>query len=69
MAVEELRKMKRGDLQKLLTEKREEFRELRFRIASRSEKNTRKAGLLKREIAQILTLMREKELEGSDAIH
>ncbi len=47
------------DLQKLLAEKREELRELRFKIASNQLKQTHKPHLVKEDIARIQTRLNE----------
>ncbi len=53
------------DLQKLLAEKREELRELRFKVAANQLKQVHKIRVVRTEIAQILTLL--SELKNKEA--
>ncbi|MBU0569633.1 50S ribosomal protein L29 [Patescibacteria group bacterium] len=54
-------------LEKLAGEKKLEFIKIKLAMKVGKEKNSRKAKNLRREIAQILTIIREKELvEQSD---
>lgn len=50
------------DLKKLAEEKKLELAKTEVKIRSGEEKNVKKAGGLRREIAQILTIIQEKEL-------
>jgi ribosomal protein L29 len=50
------------ELNKLLKEKRVEFAKSRLDLKASREKNLKKARNLRRGIAQILTIIREKEL-------
>ena len=57
-----LRVKKTEDLRKMATAKREELYKLLSKVSGQGEKNIKKGRMLKREVAQILTLMKEKEL-------
>jgi len=59
MKAEELRKKSKLQLQKLLKEKRERLRQLRFDLASKKLKNYREIRQIKKDIARILTVLRE----------
>lgn len=50
------------DLKKLAEEKKLELAKIEVKIHSSEEKNVKKASNLRREIAQILTMIQEKEL-------
>lgn len=53
--MKEIKKSTAEDLAKLLTEKREAVRASRFDIAGSAKKNVKASGLLRKEIARILT--------------
>jgi len=56
MKIKELREKNDGELKKLLEEKKEAVRKLRFDIASRQVKNHREMRNAKKDIAKILTI-------------
>jgi large subunit ribosomal protein L29 len=58
MKAEELRKKSKSDLEKILKEKKERLRNLRFGLVSGKIKNTREIRETKKDIARILTLLR-----------
>lgn len=60
MKILELRKKSEEDLKKLLGELRENARNLRFKIASREIKNHQLLRQARKDIARILTVLREK---------
>lgn len=69
MKFKELKEKKVKDLHELLKEKREQFRSLRFSISSDQEKHVRKIRLVKKQIAQILTLLNSKnKIEDKDSV-
>lgn len=53
---------KKLELESLLWEKRKEYRLTFARIKAGKEKNLKKASNIRREIAQILTSIREKQI-------
>lgn len=61
MKIYDLRKKSDEDLVKLLAEMREESRNLRFKIASREIKNNQVLGRVRKDIARILTLQKERK--------
>lgn len=65
MEYKTLAKKSATDLQKLLAEKREELRELRFKVAANQLKQVHKVRNVRTEIAQILT--RLSELKNQEA--
>jgi len=61
MKIKELREKNIEELKKLLAEKREQVRKLRFDIATKQIKNNRDLRNDKRDIARILTLIKESK--------
>ncbi|GAB6888581.1 50S ribosomal protein L29 [Desulfothermus okinawensis JCM 13304] len=66
MDAAKLREMEISELQKKLAEFREELFKLRFQHSIGQLKNTARIPSVKRTIARILTIMREKQLELKD---
>ncbi|MBU1119030.1 50S ribosomal protein L29 [Patescibacteria group bacterium] len=62
MKLKEIRAKSVSDLQKLLAEKRETLRDIRFKVSQNQHKNYNELGVLKSDIAQILTVMKEMKL-------
>jgi large subunit ribosomal protein L29 len=62
MKMKELREQSSGEREKLLLELQKKARELRFSIAGREMKNHREVRVAKKDIARVLTLVREEEL-------
>lgn len=60
MKTNELRQNKKDELQKLLEEKRERLRVLRFDLVSGKVKNVREIREIKKDIAVILTILNQK---------
>lgn len=60
MKTQELREKSVSELQKLLKENREKLRQLKFDLALGKVKNVREIRIIKKDIARILTLLREK---------
>lgn len=58
MKTQELKQKSQKELQKLLQDKREKLRELRFALASGKVKNVREIRQIKKDIARILTIMK-----------
>jgi len=59
MKVNELRKRPKEELQKILQESREKLRALYFDLASGKVKNIREIRKIKKNIARILTLLKQ----------
>jgi large subunit ribosomal protein L29 len=62
MKNEEIRAMSERQLQQVLEENRQELFNLRFQIATRKIKNHQRIPVVKRDIARIMTALREREL-------
>ncbi|HAT73520.1 MAG: 50S ribosomal protein L29 [Candidatus Moranbacteria bacterium GW2011_GWF2_36_839] len=60
MKIKELREKNIEELKKMILEKQEKVRKLRFDIATKQVKNTRELRGEKKDIARILTLISEK---------
>jgi len=58
----ELNQKSRDELQKILIDKREKLRQLKFDLAAGKVKNVREIRKIKREIAQILTFLNSKKI-------
>lgn len=67
MSVNELREMTEEELLDALVEAKEERFNLRFQIATNQLDNTARLKTVKKEIAQILTILRERELARASA--
>lgn len=63
MKASEFREMNDQELLEALDEAREERFNLRFQVATNQLDNTARLGEVKRDIARIMTVMRERELE------
>lgn len=60
MEFKELKTKKENELHRLLNESREKLRDLRFKDASKQLKNVREVRVIKKLIANILTLLNKK---------
>lgn len=69
MDIKELKQKSESDLHNLLMQKRESLRELRFKDASKQLKDVREIRVIKKDIAQILTLLnKSKSQQVKDTI-
>jgi large subunit ribosomal protein L29 len=64
----ELRELSSDALEQRLAETKEELFNLRFSHATGQLDNTTRLGELKREIARLHTLRREREIEAAEAL-
>jgi large subunit ribosomal protein L29 len=64
MKAAELRNMTKADLQKKEIELREELFRLKFKLSTADLEDTSKIGKVKKDIARIKTILKEKEIEG-----
>ncbi len=62
MDIKELRKKSEQELLKFLKLKREQMRDLRFQVAAKQHKDVRDLRQIKKDIAQILTVLKEKKV-------
>jgi len=63
MDFKELKNKSEGELQRLLAELREKTRDLRFKDSNRQLKDVREIREVKKEIAQVLTVLNNKEVK------
>lgn len=61
MDFKELKTKTGGELRDLSGKKREEIRQIRFKVRHGEEKQVRKVRLLRKELARILTLLAKKQ--------
>ena len=64
MTPSDLREMTSDELLESLKESKEEKFNLRFQVATNQLDNTARIKAVKREIARILTILREREMSG-----
>ena len=64
MKIKELKSKSDNELQKILAESREKLRELRFKLSSGQVKNVREIREVRKTIAQILTLLKERQTQN-----
>ena len=62
----ELREMQESELKERLGETKEELFNLRFQNATGQLDNYKRLGVLRKEVARIKTILRQKELEQID---
>ncbi len=62
--MKDLKKKTEKDLQKMLQEKRKTLREFRFGSSGSKTKNVKEGSNTKKEIARILTELKQRELGG-----
>ncbi len=61
MKLKDLQNKNKEELQEILDIKREKLRDLRFKDSNKQLKNVREIRLLKKEVAQILTIINQKK--------
>ena len=66
MKASELRELSVEELQTKLTELKEELFNLRFQLAVNQLENSNRIGAVKKDIARVSTVIRQRELAGED---
>lgn len=66
MNAQQLRDLDSGKLQEKLAEFRQELMNLRFQHATAQLENTQRVPLVRKSIARILTILKEKDMETGD---
>lgn len=61
LKIKEIRQKSDNELEMMLRENREKMRQLHFDLASKKLKNTNELKMVRRQIAQILTIMKGKK--------
>jgi large subunit ribosomal protein L29 len=64
MQASEIRDMNEAEIQKHLDDFRQEMFNLRFQIATRKLKNHQRIKVVRRDMARLLTVIREREIEA-----
>jgi len=64
----ELREMDDDELDLKLTEARQELFNLRFQVVTGRLDNTARIGQVRRQVARILSVQREREIEAAEAL-
>lgn len=64
MMSKELRNLNIKDLEKLIIEKKLEITDFSMKLVKGSEKNVRKIGVLKKDLARLLTVLNELKIVG-----
>jgi large subunit ribosomal protein L29 len=67
MKASELRGLSDGDLQKRLSDSRQELFNLRFQLATRKLENTARIRVVRKDVARILQIMGQRRQEGATA--
>ena len=67
MKASEIREMTVEELQTKLTELKEELFNLRFQLAVNPLENSSRIGAVKKDIARVSTILRQRELSGTEA--
>jgi len=65
MKIREIQRKSKKELQDILTTSRDKLRELRFNLASGKVKNIKEIHQIRRDIARILTILREQKIKNS----
>lgn len=69
MKINDIVSKKEDALRNDLTELKKKLEGARFQISTREEKNLKKIKAIKKDIARIMTILREKEIENSERIN
>ena len=67
MKASEISEMSVEELQTKLTELKEELFNLRFQLAVNQLENSSRIGAVKKDIARVSTILRQRELSGTEA--
>jgi large subunit ribosomal protein L29 len=63
----DLRELTDGELDRKLVESKHELFNLRFQLATGKQDNAARLGQVRREVARIATIIREREIEAAEA--
>lgn len=67
VAAKELRELTLDELETQLTDAKDELFKLRFQIATGKQSNSARLGRVRRDIARVSTILREREIEAAEA--
>ena len=65
--IKELRELNLDELDMKLVEAKQELFNLRFQLATGKQDNSARLGQVRKEIARVATLLREREIEAAEA--
>ena len=65
--IKELRELNLDELDMKLVEAKQELFNLRFQLATGKQDNSARLGQVRREIARVATVLREREIEAAEA--
>lgn len=65
MNTKDIRALQTGEIESKLDDAREELFKLRFQLATGSATDTSRMGQIKRDIARLLTILRERQLAAA----
>jgi large subunit ribosomal protein L29 len=65
--VKELRELTLTELEQKLLESKHELFNLRFQLATGKQDNSARLGQVRKEIARVATILREREIEAAEA--
>ncbi len=66
-ATKAMRELTDGELEQQLADTKEELFNLRFQLATGKQDNSARLGHVRRNIARIATVLREREIEAAEA--
>jgi large subunit ribosomal protein L29 len=66
-AAKALRELSLDELEQKLVEAKQELFNLRFQVATGKQDNSARLGQVRKEVARILTILREREIEAAEA--
>ena len=67
-AVRELRELTVDELESRLSDAKTELFNLRFQLATGKQDNSSRLGHVRKEIARVFTLLREREIDAAEAL-
>jgi large subunit ribosomal protein L29 len=68
VAVKELRELQVNELEDRLAESKDELFKLRFQLAAGKQDNSARLGQVRKDIARINTILRQREIEAAEAL-
>ncbi len=63
-----IRELSDSELESRLTEAKAELFNLRFQLATGKQSNSARLGAVRKDIARVLTIQREREIEAAEAL-
>jgi large subunit ribosomal protein L29 len=67
-ATKTLRELTDGELEQQIADAKEELFNLRFQLATGKQDNSARLGHVRKDIARIATVLREREIEAAEAV-